>query len=280
MVETSETTHDGPSDEGIEHKLRLVAYVLFAMGAVYVAQMLAPAIISRAVRTDVSLTVFGTQLIPYCGDVVIVPAWLTVLLLIGVPSVYLMLWKRSLFDLTREHRLQRSQSPLLSRTFDWVIDLSALAGAFIVMYVAVAIGLNVLMRFSCSAPLKWSLPTTEFSLLYLTFLAAPIVLRREGHVRMTAITERLGGTARLWFYIVGSFISSGVCGVMAWQAFEKTWGEFQRGAVLLSGIEVPRAGVTWIITYGFILLGLQFLRMGVNALSTRSYRETVEEAGI
>lgn len=280
MAETPETTQGGPADEGIEYKLRVAAYVLFAVGAVYVAQMLAPAIISRAVRTDVSLTVFGTQLIPYCGDVVIVPAWLTVLLLIGVPAAYLMFWRRSLFDLTREHRLQRSYSPLPSRIFDWVIDLSAMAGAFIVMYVAVAIGLNVLMRFSCGAPLKWSLPTTEFSLLYLTFLAAPVVLRREGHVRMTAITERMGNTGKLWFYVVGSFVSSAVCGVMAWQAFEKTWGEFQRGAVLLSGIEVPRAGVTWIITYGFILLGLQFLRMGVNAVRLRRYRETVEEAGI
>ena len=185
-----------------------------------------------------------------------------------------------LLDLTEEQRAARAKNPLLTQIFDWVIDISAFAGAVIVLYVALTIGANVLGRYVFESPLKWALPTTEYSLLYLTFLAAPVVLRREGHVRMTAITERLGGQARLWFYIVGSFISSGVCGVMAWQAFEKTWGEFQRGAVLLSGIEVPRAGVTWIITYGFILLGLQFLRMGVTAVRLRRYRETIEEAGI
>ena len=186
----------------------------------------------------------------------------------------------TLLDLTDQQRAARARNPLLTRIFDWVIDISAFAGALIVLYVALTIGANVLGRYVFENPLKWALPTTEYSLLYLTFLAAPVVLRREGHVRMTAITERLGGTARLWFYIVGSFISSVVCGILAWKAFEKTVEEFQSGAILLSGIEVPRALVTWVIPYGFILLGLQFLRMGVNAIRTRRYREGAEEAGI
>ena len=185
-----------------------------------------------------------------------------------------------LLDITDQQRKLRSYNSLLSRIFDWIIDISALAGALIVLYVALTIGANVLGRYVFESPLKWALPTTEYSLLYLTFLAAPVVLRREGHVRMTAITERMGDTGKLWFYIVGSFISSAVCGVMAWQSFEKTLEELQSGAALLSGIEVPRAGVTWVISYGFTLLGLQFLRMGVNAVRTRRYTQTVEEAGV
>jgi TRAP-type C4-dicarboxylate transport system permease small subunit len=186
----------------------------------------------------------------------------------------------ALLDVTDQQREQRSYNPLASRIFDWVIDISAFAGALIVLYVALTIGANVLGRYVFDNPLKWALPTTEYSLLYLTFLAAPVVLRREGHVRMSAITERLGNTGRLWFYIIGSFISSAVCGVMAWKSFEKTVEEFQSGAILLSGIEVQRALVTWVIPYGFILLGLQFLRMGVTAVRLRRYRETIEEAGI
>ena len=185
-----------------------------------------------------------------------------------------------LLDVSDQQREDRSYNPLISRIFDRVIDLSAFAGALIVLYVALTIGANVLMRYVFESPLRWALPTTEYSLLYLTFLAAPVVLRREGHVRMTAITERLGNRGKLWFYIVGSFISSGVCGILTWKSFEKTVEEFQSGAVLLSGIEVPRAGVTWVISYGFTLLGLQFLRMGINAIRTRHYSETVEEAGV
>ena len=186
----------------------------------------------------------------------------------------------ALLDVTDQQREYRSHNPLPSRIFDWVIDISAFAGALIVLYVALTIGANVMGRYVFESPLKWALPTTEYSLLYLTFLAAPVVLRREGHVRMSAITERLGNTGRLWFYVIGSFISSAVCGVMAWKSFEKTVEEFQSGAILLSGIEVQRALVTWVIPYGFILLGLQFLRMGINAVRLRRYRERAEEAGI
>ena len=186
----------------------------------------------------------------------------------------------ALLDITDQQREYRSYNPLISRIFDWVIDISAFVGALIVLYVALTIGANVLGRYVFDSPLKWALPTTEYSLLYLTFLAAPVVLRREGHVRMTAITERMGNRGKLWLYILGSFISSVVCGILTWKSLEKTIDEFQSGAVLLSGIEVPRAGVTWVISYGFILLGLQFLRMGVNAIRTRHYTETVEEAGV
>ena len=184
-------------------------------------------------------------------------------------------------DVVAAERQRRASSPLVTRLFDWVIDLSAFAGAIIVFYVAFAIGANVLMRtLPFTDPLKWAYPTTEFSLLYLPFLAAPVVLRREGHVRMTAITEQLKPRARLWFYVIGSFIGAAVCGILAWQTFEKTYEEIQSGAVLLTSIEVRRGLVTWVIPYGFILLGLQFLRMMVNGVLTRRYREGAEEAGI
>lgn len=183
-------------------------------------------------------------------------------------------------DVVAEERRRRASNPLATRIFDWVVDLSALAGAVIVLFIAFTIGFNVLMRRVFEAPVPWALPMTEFSLLYLTFLAAPVVLRREGHVRMTAVTEQLGESLRLWFYIIGSLIGAGVSGILVWQTTEKTLDEFQSGAVLLSGIEVDRWLVTWVIPYGFTLLGIQFLRMAVNAIRTRRYREVVEEAGI
>ena len=185
-----------------------------------------------------------------------------------------------LLDISTAQMKERSKHPLPAQIFDWIIDISALAGALIVLYVGLTIGANVVGRYLFDMPLRWALPTTEYSLLYLTFLAAPVVLRREGHVRMTAITERLGDTAKLWFYIVGSFLSSVVCSILTWKSLENTIEEFQSGAVLLSGIEVPRAAVTWVIPYGFALLGLQFFRMGVNALRTRRLRTRAEEAGI
>ncbi len=185
-----------------------------------------------------------------------------------------------LFDVTTQQRRRRAGNPLPSRIFDWVIDLSAFAGAIIVLFVAFTIGFNVLMRRVFEAPVPWALPMTEFSLLYLTFLAAPIVLRREGHVRMTAITEQLGPLPRLWLYIIGSLTGAGVCAILVWRTLDKTLQEFESNAVLLSGIEVERWLITWVIPYGFTVLGIQFLRMAVNAIRFKRYQSVVEEAGV
>lgn len=172
---------------------------------------------------------------------------------------------RYIFDISEAQRRERAKNPLPSRVLDFLIDLSAFFAALLVLGMAVTIGLNVLLRKVFLAPIEWALPMTEFSLLYITFLAAPVVLRREGHVRMSAITEQLGRTWKLRLYIIGSAIGFLVCAILVWQSANATWKEINSGAVLLQGIEVRRALVTWIIPYGFGLLGIQFFRMGYNA---------------
>lgn len=184
-----------------------------------------------------------------------------------------------LLDVTPEQRERRGKQALPMRVFDWVIDGSAFAGAVLVLFMALSIGLNVLLRRVFQAPLVWALPTTEFALLFITFLAAPVVLRREGHVRMTAITELLGPSARMWFYIAGSTIGAAVSLLLAWQTVNSTIDQAQSGAVLLQGIEVKKALITWVIPYGFTLLGLQFARQGINALRTKSRGSAGSPAG-
>lgn len=176
-----------------------------------------------------------------------------------------------LLDVTSEQRRRRAANPWPSQVFDTIVDISAFAGALLVLFMAVSIGLNVLLRRVFEAPLVWALPMTEFSLLYITFLAAPVVLRREGHVRMTAITEMLSERRKAWFYIAGSMIGAFVSAVLVWRTFESTFDQIQSGALLLQGIEIHKALVTWVIPYGFTLLGVQFLRQAVNALRTRRW---------
>ncbi len=166
------------------------------------------------------------------------------------------------------------------KVFDAIISASAGAGAGLVLFMMLSIGYEVFMRRVLNAPTAWATPVAEFTLLFITFLAAPIVLRREGHVRMTAVVEQLGNRARLWLYIIGSLVSSGVCGLMTYRTGMTTWEQLSKQQVLIYGIEVPQYLVTWIIPYGFGLLTIQFFRMGVNAFRRKSYSETVEELGV
>ena len=89
-----------------------------------------------------------------------------------------------------------------------------------------------------------------------------------------------GNRERLWLYLIGSLVSSGVCGLMTYRTGMTTWEQLSKQQVLIYGIEVPQYLVTWIIPYGFGLLTIQFFRMGVNAFRRKSYTETVEELGV
>ena len=140
---------------------------------------------------------------------------------------------RTIFDISDAQRKQRSKNPIPSQIFDFLIDLSAFCAALLVLGMAVTIGLNVLLRKVFLAPIEWALPMTEFSLLYITFLAAPVVLRREGHVRISASTEQLGHEWKVRLYILGSSIGFLVCAILVWQSASATWKEIQSGAVLL-----------------------------------------------
>lgn len=183
----------------------------------------------------------------------------------------------ALIDVAAEQRRRRATNPIATQVLDWLIDLSALVGAFLVLFMASSIGLNVLLRRVFHAPLDWALPITEFSLLWITFMAAPVVLRREGHVRMTAITELLSDRPKFWLYVIGSIVGAVVCGILTWQTFETTMDQFRSGSTLLQGIEVKRALVSWVIPYGFTLLGLQFVRMTVNALRSRQVVDVITQ---
>lgn len=167
------------------------------------------------------------------------------------------------------------------RAFDRIIDLSAAAGAVGIAVMMLTIGYEVLSRRVFNAPTAWALPVTEFALLYVTMLAVPIVLRRDGHVRMTALVEQLGPRTKRWLDVAGSITGFIVMGVLAWKMFGATLEEFRSGAALIRGIEVPRAAITWILPYGLTLLSLQFLRMAYRGVVRgESQADADTEAGI
>ena len=158
----------------------------------------------------------------------------------------------------------------------FLVALSAF-GAILILFMALLIGFDVLMRRVFNAPTIWSLDVTEFALLYATFLAAPIVLRREGHVRMTAVSERLKPTHRQLLFIVGMVAASVASGIIFWQSLFAFLDHFERGSKIIGGLEYPQALITWIIPFGFLLLSIQSMRMAIASFTALLRHEEVEQ---
>ncbi len=161
--------------------------------------------------------------------------------------------------------------------FDRLMVALSVFGAVLILFMALLIGYDVLMRRIFDAPLIWSLDVTEFALLYATFLAAPIVLKREGHVRMTAVIELLKPTPRQLLFIAGMTAASMASGIIAWQSLFAFLDHLERGSNIIGGIEVPQATVTWIIPFGFLLLSIQSLRMAIASFTAFLRHEDIQQ---
>ena len=161
--------------------------------------------------------------------------------------------------------------------FDRLMLAMAAFGAVLILAMALIIGYDVLMRRVFDSPTIWALDVTEYALLYVTFLAAPIVLRREGHVRMTAISEILRPTPRKVLYIGGMIAASIASGILAWQSLFTLLDQIERSSSILGGIRVPQPLVFWIIPFGFFLLSLQSMRMAVASLTAFLRHEETEQ---
>lgn len=144
--------------------------------------------------------------------------------------------------------------------FDHIINLLAyLAGVFVV-FIMLNIAADVACRKLVGTSLVWALEFSEYSLLFITFLGAAWLLRREGHPSLDIVVNRLNPGARALVNITMSVLGALLCLVVAGFGTATTWDLFQRGVNMATMLEPPKAPLVAIIPIGSLLLFIQFLR--------------------
>ena len=116
------------------------------------------------------------------------------------------------------------------------------------------------MRYFLKMPQVWVVEITEYTLLVITFLGTAWVLKREGHVKVDLVLNRLKPRAQAFINIITSVVSALVLLVVAWYGLRISWDYFQKGIFELSMLDIPKAPIMVVIPIGSILLLIQFLR--------------------
>ena len=97
-----------------------------------------------------------------------------------------------------------------------------------------------------------------------TFGAA-MTLRAGGHIRVTLLLARLSPARRRLLEIVAALAGVLLSGFLAYSMVLFSWGSYDRGATSISSdtpVWIPQA----VITFGIVLLALQFLARFIQAL--------------
>ena len=161
--------------------------------------------------------------------------------------------------------------------FDRTLDLLAVLAGTLLIFTMLAISYDVVFRYFLNRPLGWVVEISEYVLLYITFLGTAWLLRREGHVKIDIVFNRLSSRNQSLLNIVTSIIAAIACLALAWWGVDVTLDNFQRNLVIRETLDVPKFILIAVIPLGSFLLFAQFLRRAYGNLAswrlTRGKRE-------
>jgi C4-dicarboxylate transporter DctQ subunit len=146
------------------------------------------------------------------------------------------------------------------RLFDRLIDFATVLAGIMIIFLMLSVSMEVVLRYFWGRPISWVDEIAGYILLYIPFLIAAWVLRREGHVTMDLLTDRLNPGPRYLLNFVTSLISAAICIVLTWFGWRSSLYfvrvHYQTPTVLM----LPKGVLSGIIFVGFFLLAVQFLR--------------------
>ncbi|MFH1124771.1 MAG: TRAP transporter small permease [Pseudomonadota bacterium] len=152
------------------------------------------------------------------------------------------------------------------KIFDWVLNILATVAGVLILLIALFVSYSVTIRYMHMNPPIWILQCTEYALLWITFLAAAWLLRKDGHVRIDTLVIRLSPRIQRFLEILTSVLGFLVCSVIVWFGATKTYDLYARGVMDVKGVTLPEYPLFVIIPLGGLMLLIQFARNLVKSL--------------
>jgi len=147
----------------------------------------------------------------------------------------------------------------LDRLLEIVNSVMAGIGAFMVIFMMLAISYSVLMRYLWNRPVAWIVEVSSYLMLYITFLGAAWLLRRDGHVAIDLFTNHLSSKQMALFKSATSVAGALVGFILTWKGTLVTLDNFTRGVVTMGILNTPQFLLIAIIPIGGFLLMIEFI---------------------
>ena len=157
--------------------------------------------------------------------------------------------------------------------FNRLIDFLAGMGAVLVEGMMAVVCLEVIMRYILRHPQVWVVETSEYMLVFVTFLAAPWILRAEGHVKVDIIYNRLSRRTQSLLGVFSSMVGIFICLILSIYGTMIVWGMVRTWEVdAKSQIGMPKGPLLAVIPVCSTILLFQFIRR-----ARRYFRESKDK---
>ena len=144
--------------------------------------------------------------------------------------------------------------------FDRVISRLAVVAGVLVIFMLSAVLYEVVCRYFFGRAVLWTYEIIEFTMLFITFLATTWLLKKEGHVKIDLVLQRLKPKSQAVLNVTTSIICAIAFLIIVVFSAMTTWESAQLGYFTPTELKIPQHFVLFIIPVGSFLLFIQFLR--------------------
>jgi TRAP-type C4-dicarboxylate transport system permease small subunit len=159
----------------------------------------------------------------------------------------------------------------LNKIYNRIIELGALIAGVLLIFLMLSVTVEVALRYFLGRPTSWVVEICGYILLYIPFLVAAWVLRRDGHVRMDLMISTLSPKAQSLVNAITSFVSALICFLLTWYGIKVVLYFSKLGYKTPTVLMLPKSMIITIIFIGSFMLAVQFLIRTYNHL--RNWRE-------
>jgi C4-dicarboxylate transporter DctQ subunit len=156
---------------------------------------------------------------------------------------------------------------IFNKVFDKTLDSLAYFAAFILGFMALAVTLQIVTRYFFNTPWLWPIEVTQYCQVWITFLCAAWILRKDGHVIVDFLPNMLKPRSKVLLYTVLSFLGIMVCLVYSIYGVQVTVELLQKETHLSTILMPPSYLVYLIMPIGSILLTFQFIRRTIGLVN-------------
>lgn len=142
---------------------------------------------------------------------------------------------------------------------DLLSGFLALIGGIIIVGLMLIISGAAISRYFFGQAMAAATDLSGYSLLFITFLGAPYLAGRNGHVRVDVLPQLLGGKAQAVIEIFAGVVSVLVSLLLAWYGFKSTYQAYVDHEVVINILSTPKFILLAIISVGCFLMAISFL---------------------
>ena len=152
------------------------------------------------------------------------------------------------------------------RLFSRLNLICAILGATLLFFIASIICFEVTVRALGGSSRLWVIETSEYALLFITFLGAPYLLEKNAHVLMDLIYNSFAGRTRLFVQALNAGIGLVACAILTIVGVQVVLEQFEIGVREVTVMRPLSWWITASLPLGMGLMSVQFLNQLLRTL--------------